>query len=300
MPRALSDRYPAYAASAGLHLIVLLAGVFAWPWAAPTKIMAVTPVTLVTRAEVTDLRAAEMAETVQEAAIEVPSETAPPEVVTPPPPAPAKTQPTPQPTPQPKPQPTPQSTPKPTPMPTKTTPAFNLDQLAASVSKARPQKPTPAAKPAPSLDLDALAASVGKSASSAKPSSAPKGAARAQTDLVARQAVGAGRGATLDQLAAISAKLGRLWNPNCGVEGSANVVVKVRLTLDPNGRLLRAVLVDEQRINGPGDSVRRAAATRALTAVARAAPYDELPSEDFANWRSFVVAFDARQQCRGY
>ncbi|MEY3260577.1 MAG: hypothetical protein RIT46_1406 [Pseudomonadota bacterium] len=287
MRRLLSDRYPAYAASAGLHLIVLLAGVIAWPWMAPTKIMTVTPVTLVARAEVTDLRAAEKAETVQEAAIETPVETAPPEVVTPPPPAPAKPQPTPKPVP-------------PKPVPTKPAPAFNLDQLAASVSKAKPQKPTPAAKPAPSLDLDALAASVGKSPSSAKPSSAPKGATRAQTDLVARQAVGAGKGATVDQLAAISAKLGRLWNPNCGVEGSANVVVKIRLTLDPNGRLLRAVLVDEQRINGSGDSVLRAAATRALTAVARAAPYDELPSEDFANWRSFVVAFDARQQCRGY
>jgi outer membrane biosynthesis protein TonB len=287
MRRLLSDRYPAYAASAGLHLIVLLAGVIAWPWMAPTKIMTVTPVTLVSRAEVTDLRAAEKAETVQEAAIETPVETAPPEVVTPPPPAPAKPQPTPKPVP-------------PKPVPTKPAPAFNLDQLAASVSKAKPQKPTPAAKPAPSLDLDALAASVGKSPSSAKPSSAPKGATRAQTDLVARQAVGAGKGATVDQLAAISAKLGRLWNPNCGVEGSANVVVKIRLTLDPNGRLLRAVLVDEQRINGSGDSVLRAAATRALTAVARAAPYDELPSEDFANWRSFVVAFDARQQCRGY
>ena len=287
MRRLLSDRYPAYAASAGLHLIVLLAGVIAWPWMAPTKIMTVTPVTLVSLAEVTDLRAAEKAETVQEAAIETPVETAPPEVVTPPPPAPAKPQPTPKPVP-------------PKPVPTKPAPAFNLDQLAASVSKAKPQKPTPAAKPAPSLDLDALAASVGKSPSSAKPSSAPKGATRAQTDLVARQAVGAGKGATVDQLAAISAKLGRLWNPNCGVEGSANVVVKIRLTLDPNGRLLRAVLVDEQRINGSGDSVLRAAATRALTAVARAAPYDELPSEDFANWRSFVVAFDARQQCRGY
>ena len=287
MRRLLSDRYPAYAASAGLHLIVLLAGVIAWPWMAPTKIMTVTPVTLVSRAEVTDLRAAEKAETVQEAAVETPVETAPPEVVTPPPPAPAKPQPTPKPVP-------------PKPVPTKPAPAFNLDQLAASVSKAKLQKPTPAAKPAPSLDLDALAASVGKSPSSAKPSSAPKGATRAQTDLVARQAVGAGKGATVDQLAAISAKLGRLWNPNCGVEGSANVVVKIRLTLDPNGRLLRAVLVDEQRINGSGDSVLRAAATRALTAVARAAPYDELPSEDFANWRSFVVAFDARQQCRGY
>lgn len=292
MRRLLSDRYPAYAASAGLHLIVLLAGVIAWPWMAPTKIMAVTPVTLVTRAEVTDLRAAEKAETVQEAAIETPVESAPPEVVTPPPPAPAKP-------PLAKPQPIPKPVP-PKPVPTKPAPAFNLDQLAASVSKAKPQKPTPAAKPAPSLDLDALAASVGKSPSSAKPSSAPKGATRAQTDLVARQAVGAGKGATVDQLAAISAKLGRLWNPNCGVEGSANVVVKIRLTLDPNGRLLRAVLVDEQRINGSGDSVLRAAATRALTAVARAAPYDELPSEDFANWRSFVVAFDARQQCRGY
>lgn len=277
MRRLLSDRYPAYAASAGLHLIVLMAGVIAWPWMAPTKIMTVTPVTLVSRAEVTDLRAAEKAETVQEAAIETPVETAPPEVATPPPPAPAKPQPA-----------------------LKPVPALNLDQLAASVSKAKPQKPAPAAKPAPSLDLDALAASLGKSPSSAKPSSAPKGATRAQTDLVARQAVGAGKGATVDQLAAISAKLGRLWNPNCGVEGSANVVVKIRLTLDPNGRLLRAVLVDEQRINGSGDSVLRAAATRALTAVARAAPYDELPSEDFANWRSFVVAFDARQQCRGY
>lgn len=289
MSRALSDRYPAYAASAGLHLIVLLAGVIAWPWMAPTKIMTVTPVTLVTRAEVTDLRAAEKAETVQEAAIDAPVETAPPEVVTPPPPAPTKSQLAPKPLP-------------PKPVPPKPAPAFNLDQLAASVSKSKPQKPapTPAAKPAPSLDLDALAASVGKSTSSAKPSSAPKGATRAQTDLVAHQAIGAGRGATLDQLAAISAKLGRLWNPNCGVEGSANIVVKVRLTLDPNGRLLRAVLVDEQRINGSGDSVLRAAATRALTAVARAAPYDELPSEDFANWRSFVVAFDARQQCRGY
>ena len=292
MRRLLSDRYPAYAASAGLHLIVLLAGVIAWPWMAPTKIMAVTPVTLVTRAEVTDLRAAEKAETVQEAAIETPVESAPPEVVTPPPPAPAKP-------PLAKPQPIPKPVP-PKPVPTKPAPAFNLDQLAASVRKAKQQKPTPAAKPAPSLDLDALAASVGKSPSSAKPSSAPKGATRAQTDLVARQAVGAGKGATVDQLAAISAKLGRLWNPNCGVEGSANVVVKIRLTLDPNGRLLRAVLVDEQRINGSGDSVLRAAATRALTAVARAAPYDELPSEDFANWRSFVVAFDARQQCRGY
>ena len=287
MRRLLSDRYPAYAASAGLHLIVLMAGVIAWPWMAPTKIMTVTPVTLVTRAEVTDLRAADKAETVQEAAIETPVETAPPEVATPPPPAPAKPQPALKPVP-------------PKPVPAKPVPALNLDQLAASVSKAKPQKPAPAAKPAPSLDLDALAASFGKSPSSAKPSLAPKGATRAQTDLVARQAVGVGKGATVDQLAAISAKLGRLWNPNCGVEGSANVVVKIRLTLDPNGRLLRAVLVDEQRINGSGDSVLRAAATRALTAVARAAPYDELPSEDFANWRSFVVAFDARQQCRGY
>ena len=61
-----------------------------------------------------------------------------------------------------------------------------------------------------------------------------------------------------------------------------------------------AIAFNFKSLNGSGDSVLRAAATRALTAVARAAPYDELPSEDFANWRSFVVAFDARQQCRGY
>lgn len=286
------DRYPAYAASAGLHLLVLLAGTVVWPFMnPPTLIRAVTPVTLVTQSEVSDLRAADQAPEVQTAATEVPDPEAPAQMATPTPvPAPVST-------PRPPAAPAPLAMPKPAPpkpAPAKPAAPFNLDSLAASVSKSNPRKvPTKAAPAATGLDLDALAASVGKS-------SAPKGASRAQTDLSAHAAVGAGRASTLDLQQAIGAKLGRLWNPNCGVEGSANITVKVRLNLAPDGRLIRADLLDEQRINGSGDPVLRAAATRALTAVARAAPYDELPSADFSKWRAFVVAFDARQICRGY
>ena len=294
MRAARSDRYPAYAASAALHLLVLLAGVVAWPsMNPPTRLRAVTPVTLVTQSEASDLRAADQAPEVQAAATETPDPEAPAQLATPTPvPAPVST-PKPSAAPAPVARPLPKPVP-PKPAPAKPTPSFNLDALAASVSKSNPRKTQAKAAPAaPGLDLDALAASVGKS-------SAQKGAARAQTDLTARAAVGAGRASTLDLQQAIGAKLGRLWNPNCGVEGSANITVKVRLNLAPDGRLIRADLLDEQRINGSGDPVLRAAATRALTAVARAAPYDELPSADFSKWRAFVVAFDARQICRGY
>lgn len=284
MRQTQSRSYLAPSLSIALHLSVLAAGLVAWPWLkSPVRVMAVTPVTVISTGPITDVSAALQAQAVAQAATENPVPDAPAQAQ---PPVPNPRQ-APEPVAQPRPDPSPAAALKPIPIP--------KPFLAPS------PKPV-SAKPAPSLDLDALASRIRPAAppQPSRASSAAKGASQSQTDLVMRPAIGQGRASTVDVLQAISARLARLWNPNCGVEGAANIVVKVRLTLAPGGRLIRANLIDEQKILQSGDGVLQAAGTRALTAVARAAPYAELPAETYADWRSFVVSFDARQICRGY
>jgi outer membrane biosynthesis protein TonB len=276
--------YLATSLSIALHLSVLAAGLVAWPWLKPPpKVLAITPVTVISTGPITDVSAALQAEAVVQAATEKPDLDAP-----------AQAQP---PLPIPRPMPVPTALPRPDPVPVAALKPLPIPQPFLSPSP-RPVPP----RPAPSLDLEALASRIRPAAppQPSRPSSAAPGPSHSQTDLVMRPAVGPGRASTVDVLQAISARLARLWNPNCGVEGAANIVVKVRLTLAPGGRLIRANLIDEQRILQSGDGVLQAAGTRALTAVARAAPYAELPAETYADWRSFVVSFDARQICRGY
>ncbi|MEI7932438.1 MAG: hypothetical protein WCI21_05215, partial [Alphaproteobacteria bacterium] len=55
-----------------LHASLLLAGLIAWPWAAHREQIHVTPVTLMTAAEIAPLRAAEEADAPQEAQVEKP------------------------------------------------------------------------------------------------------------------------------------------------------------------------------------------------------------------------------------
>ena len=47
------------------------------------------------------------------------------------------------------------------------------------------------------------------------------------------------------------------------------------------------------------DDVLRASAIRALSAVSRGSPYDNLPRDDYSFWRSVALNFDAKQACGG-
>ena len=76
----------------------------------------------------------------------------------------------------------------------------------------------------------------------------------------------------------LRAKLERLWNPNCEVQGATSVTVKVRMRLRPDGGLsARPVLIS--RSGAAANSVLDAAAQRAVSAAGAGAPYDELPAE---------------------
>jgi|GEM_PF-354623 len=315
------DLRPAIALSALLHVGVIIAGLISWPHLSrPVRVGATAvPVTVVNYAPVPDIRPAEQADRQETAQTPAPA----PEP-TPAPPAPPAPKPEPAPLPPPPPPPKP-APPKPTPVPPtppKPAPPKPTPTPAAptpAVPKPAPAPtPTPAPKPAPKLDLDALAAArpaprtahakqaldLDALASSAATNAnrrpagartnAPAGPPRPETDFIARLAQGAAQGLSADEAGLLAAKLNRLWNPNCGVEGAGNVIVRVEMKLSPQGTVTSVRVLDQ---SGAQAGVVAAAAQRAVSAVRRGEPYTELPGPRYPIWKEIVFNFNAKEAC---
>ncbi len=258
---------PALMGSVLLHTTVAVLLLVSWNFTRDLKEGSVVPVTIVSRAPDADLRPAEEAPVEQTAQTEEPTPQAPLQST---PPAPE-----PKPAPPPKPEPVPKVV-KPIPAPT-------------------PVKPAPPAKPEKSLDLDALSASVSKMAKAAppKPSSAPKGPARPDTALVARQTVGTGLSAAA--MSGLADELQRRWNPNCDVEGGRDVQLRVTFTIGPGGQVVGDV---GQQINGAENSanpVVKAAAERAVRSIYEVAAL-KLITPDFYGQR-VTATYPGNEAC---
>ncbi len=278
MAEVAEQRAPALFASALLHVGLVAATLIAWPsFNKPMTMQASVPVTLVSHAPVADVRPAIEAPEAQIAQAPEPA----PDVPLPPAPEVAPAPPAPPP-------PTPKAA---APAPPKPAPSLDLNALAKSAKPTQRQldlKALAQQKPKQTLDLESLAAG-------GRPRNAARGAARPETDTQARQALGAAQGLTADESSLLYEKLIKLWNPNCGSEGAANVIVKVHMRLSPAGALLAP---PELASSGSG-AVWQAAATRAITAVARGAPYTELRRERYNAWKDIIFNFDARKACFG-
>jgi protein TonB len=247
--RAASRRIevsPAALGSLGLHVAVAAAFMISWG-ARDLKVGSVVPVTIVSSAPDMDTRSAAQAPATQTAATEEPAPDAVPQPAPPPEPA--------------------QQTPAPT---------------------------TPTPKPAEkSFDLDALAASLTKPARNQpqRPSAAPKGASRAETAPVARQTTGTGLAAGI-ALQGLQDELMRRWNPNCMVTGGGDVVVKATFRLGVGGQLIGDVAT---QIASAKTGVAQVGAERAARAVYATAPMRGLPPEFYRD--TISVTFDAREFC---
>ncbi len=278
-------------ASLVLHGLVFGSAFIALPFVStPVKEVRSVPITIVTHAPPELSQAEEAPVAAQAAAPDVaptivePFATPPPTPAPPAPqpkPAPAPPKPAPSPKPVPTPKPTPAPVPKPTPKP------FDLAALASSLPQTKPVK-----APAKPLDLGALAASLPK-----RPTGAVKGTTRPAVNLDA--IAGPPRPLSGDDLSALTAKLIRLWNPNCSDDAGSKAVVRVEMKLAPNGRLAAPPqLVDRAVIEAQGPVV-AASAQRALTAVQRGEPYSELPRDRYEAWKDIIVRFNAKQACAG-
>jgi outer membrane biosynthesis protein TonB len=277
-----NDLRPSLVASFLLHAGLLVATLVAWPWfSKPMHLGASVPVTIVSTAPEANVRPAEQAPVEEMAATPEPT-VAPPEPIAPPTPAPpappVKSAPAPAPKPQPaKTQPKP-VTPKPVPTPAPPQPA--------------PKKAAPAPKKQPLLDLDALAASIRTKPSGKSASGGAKGPPHPERAAQARPAVGQASALAASALSNLSADLARRWNPNCEVEGGANVDIRVAMKLDEGGNVVGSLEATGQNSSDP---VVKAAADRAVRAIRAAEPFQNLPAELYGE--RIIIRFNARSAC---
>ncbi len=256
---------PGLLGSIALHGAVAALIVFGLPWKAakPITIGESVPVTIVTNGP-TNVRPAEEAPVEQTAQTPDPTPDA-----TPQPPAP-----TPAPTPTPAaapPKPTTVPKPAPTPTPAKPTQAKKNDDFFAS-----------------------LEASIAKSKkATGKPTAnAAKGPARAETSVSARPALGAATGLSAAALGRLQGEVQDRWNPNCEVEGGANVNVRVVFVIGPGGRVVGQ---PESPGTSSPDAVVKAASDRAIRALFAASPFAYLPSDLYG--QKIALNFNAKQAC---
>jgi outer membrane biosynthesis protein TonB len=301
---AHDDRRPAFVAAAALHVFVLTVGLIVWPWTKPIRMGDVVPVTIVTSQQASNMKPAVEAPTPAPAATEepapepTPQPPAPVEAPTPAPPPMTKTRPQPQPRPtppkpqpvqkvEPRPVPTPKPLPKaearPAPTPKPTPPA-----------KPAPAKPAPAKAEEPAFDPDAVLASLNKASKAAgsRHTAAPRGPTRPETAVQARLAPGTGSQVSASALSDLGSELARLWNPNCQVEGAADVRIQVSFRLDGGGRLIGDPVSSAEAASNP---VVKAASDRAKRAVYQGQPFDSLPPALYG--QRITVNFNAKDFC---
>ena len=251
---------PAALGSVALHGSIALAVMISWG-NRDLKVGSIVPVTSVSSAPDIDTRPADLGPETQTAMTEAPVAEAPP-------------------------------APAPPPQPEVAVPST---KAAKPIEKAAtPNAAKPATKPAEkAFDLDALAASLTKPSRNApqRPSSAPKGPPRPETAPVARQTVGTGLAAGA-AVTGMTEELQRRWNPNCNVEGGRDVLVRVTFQLGAGGQVVGDVLSQIQGVRSP---VATAGAERAVRAVYAAAPFRGLPREFYGD--KVAVNFDAREAC---
>jgi protein TonB len=281
---------PSMLGAVALHLAVLVSGLIVWPWfGKPIQIVNATAVTLVPSKAAPPPPALQAPEEHEAAAPEPTPKPAPP---TPPPPPPQpKAQPKPAPEPTPPPPAATKPQPSPTPKPKPKQESLDLNALTSSLDKSAKTQ----AKPKPTRDSFDLAALANSLDQPSKPSAAARGPARYATAPTARIDPGAAQ-ATNDAAQAVGARLNRIWNKSCGVEGFRDIVIHVKFNLTIDGQLLGSPEVLDRA--PPGNSVWQAAADRATRAVRQATPFNELPRQTYNQWRTFTAIFDGKTACQ--
>lgn len=199
----------------------------------------------------------------------------PPKPAPPKPEPPKPEPPKPQPKPEPKPEvtlPKPEAKPKPKPEPKPEPPPDDFASVLKSVDKFKKTQP-----PAPPVKEPAK-----QQAQPAQPVQRQQGSLAN----IASEPV------TMSERDAIRAQIERNWNPPVGAKDAANLVIEIRILLNPDGSLRDARVVDTSRYSG--DGFFRAAADSAVRAVHKSSPL-KFPPQKYDQFQDFTLVFNPKE-----
>jgi len=94
-----------------------------------------------------------------------------------------------------------------------------------------------------------------------------------------------------NEIEQLRSHIARCWDPPIGSVGEDNLIVDIVVELDPEGKVIRAVVDNKLRFNT--DRIFKVAAEEAVRALRECSPLP-LPPEKYESWKKFIFTFDPR------
>jgi hypothetical protein len=197
------------------------------------------------------------------------------------------------------PKPAPQ--PEPTPAPAPPLPSPPAPKPAPPEPKAVPQPPPPAPpppkptppKPKPDQNFDSLLKNLAKNDSArneAQPT--PRTNTPSRPRASSQPVAPLGAQLTMSEKDLVMQQINRCWYVPQGARGAANLTPEFRLTMNPDGTVRAAQLLNTERMSDPFFRSAAESARRALFNP-ECSPL-KLPPDKYNEWQTFTVTFDPR------
>ena len=103
---------------------------------------------------------------------------------------------------------------------------------------------------------------------------------------------------TLSEEDALKAQIFGCWSIPLGLPYNENLLVRIKLSLKPDGTLINSEILDHARMNKPGQGFYKVLAESALRAIRLCQPL-RVPSTGYERWKDLQLNFDAREMLKG-
>ena len=105
-------------------------------------------------------------------------------------------------------------------------------------------------------------------------------------------------GLTLSEEDALKAQIFGCWSIPLGLPYNENLLVRIKLMLEPDGSVTKTEILDHARMNKPGQAFYKVLAESALRAVKLCQPL-RVPTSGYERWKELQLNFDAREMLEG-
>ena len=105
-------------------------------------------------------------------------------------------------------------------------------------------------------------------------------------------------GLSLSEEDALKAQIFGCWSIPLGLPYNENLLVRIKLQLNPDGTVSQSEILDHARMNKPGQGFYKVLAESALRAVKLCQPL-RVPSTGYERWKQLQLNFDAREMLEG-
>ena len=103
---------------------------------------------------------------------------------------------------------------------------------------------------------------------------------------------------TLSEEDALKSQIFGCWSIPLGLPYNDNLLVRIKLKLEPDGTVIKSEILDHARMNTPGQGFYKVLAESALRAIRLCQPL-RVPTTGYDRWKDLQLNFDANEMLKG-